>query len=115
MEYILLGIFTFISLLTGFIVGIIWLIRERNKFIKKWFRGFIYIFISIFISSFIIQMIAILFWIIESENNSFDIHKFLATSYNTIRPWGLMSGFTSIFVFVIGIIIYGISKLFKDS
>ena len=113
MEYILLGFFLFISILTGIIVGLFWLIRARNAYLRKWFIGLIYIFISIAVSSLIIQIIGTFFWIIESENHSFDINKFLKTLYNTIFPWGLMSGFSTLIVFIIGFFLIKIDYLIR--
>ncbi|NJM21056.1 MAG: hypothetical protein HC836_31785 [Richelia sp. RM2_1_2] len=118
MEYILLAIYAFISILTGIIVGIIWLIKARNAYLRKWFLGFIYIFFSITISSLIIQIIGTFFWIIESKNHEFDINDFLQTLYNTVYVCGLTSGFTTLFIFIIGIIfimLHRLIRLFEDN
>lgn len=113
MEYIFLGIYTFISIVTGIIVGVIWSIRARNAYSRKWFLGFIYIFISVIISSLIIQFIGTFLWILYCHNRYFDINDLFQTFYNTFNAWGLTSGFTTLIVFIIGIIIRIIVNIIK--
>lgn len=118
MEYIILGISTLISILIGIIVGLLWLIKARNAYFKKWYLGICYIFLSIIFSSLVIKIIDIFLWILYSKNHQFDINDFLQSLYNIIIPWGLTSGFTSLIIFIIGlicIIIHRIIQFFEDN
>ncbi|WP_414621098.1 hypothetical protein [Calothrix sp. CCY 0018] len=113
MEYILLGIYTLISILTGIIVGILWFIRAKKTYFKKWYLGFIYIFFSITISTLVIILFAAFVWILESSNRRFNINFFLQSLNNTIHAWGFTSGFISMIIFIIGIIGYGLIRFFE--
>ncbi len=113
MEYLILGICTFISVLTGILVGIIWLITARKAYLRKWFLGLIYIFCSIAFSSLIIQIIFAFFWILYSDNHRFNINDYSQSLYNTIHVWGVMSGFATLIVFIIGLICIIIHKLIE--
>ena len=113
MEYIFIGIYTFISVLTGIIVSIIWLITARKAYLRKWFLGLIYIFCSIGFSSLIIQIIGVFFWILYSDNHRLNINNYLQTLYITINVWGLTSGVTTLMVFIIGLICIIVHRLIK--
>ena len=113
MEYLFLGIYTFISVLTGIIVGIIWLITARKAYLRKWFLGLIYIFCSIAFGSLIIQIIGVFLWILYSDNHRLDINNYLQTLYNIIHAWGLTSGFTTLIVFIIGLICIIVHRLIE--
>lgn len=118
MEYIFLGICTFLSVLIGIIVGIIWLITARKAYFRKWFIGLIYIIFSIAFSNLIVQIIATFLWILYSDNHRFNINDFLQSLYNTINVWGLMSGFATLIVFLIGlicIIVHRVIELFEEN
>lgn len=60
MEYVILGIYTFVSVLNGIIVGVIWFVKAEKANFKKRFIDFIYIFFSLSISSLRIRMMGIL-------------------------------------------------------
>lgn len=92
--------------------------KSKKCLFEKVVSWFYLYFFSITISSLIIQIIGTFFWIIESKNHEFDINDFLQTLYNTVYVCGLTSGFTTLFIFIIGIIfimLHRLIRLFEDN
>lgn len=109
MEYILLILYTLISFIIGLLIGVLWLIKRKQKLFHKCPNIFLYILLSIIASTISILITSEMFnaFILNPKYYQFSIKNLVEwkSLYTIIKLFGAGSAFTTIITFIIGYLI----------
>lgn len=103
MEYTL---YTLISILIGFLLGITWFIVAKKITSKKikFYLGFIYSASSIFNSCLIITVVGKFISVLPSVNSQFEMNNSLEWVYKLITIWGFMSSTITTIIYIMCVV-----------
>lgn len=102
--FLFLGIYTLVSLLIGYLVALIWLIKSKDRRLVRRFSGLFYLPISVFTTSIFLMSTSEILnkFVFKVASSDFDINSFLKGFGEFTVVFGFPSGITTIIVFLLG-------------